>query len=223
MVEVVSRMTPSHFESMGTLATIIRDIGTCIQRIDTRRPQAANARTGALYQPGIGPHPETQAVALIADELASLSPESYDQRITTGVNYPGESRQKCDLCIGRAPEWEWAIEVKMLRLMGDNGKPNDNMLMHILSPYAADRSALTDCSKLAQSRFESRKAVVIYGFDYPGLPMDPAIDAFELLAQAPVSLGARHTAQFSDLVHPVHQSGRVFGWEVQANTEPLPS
>ena len=29
-------------------------------------------------------------------------------------------------------------EVKMLRLMGDNGKPNDNMLMHILSPYPAD-------------------------------------------------------------------------------------
>jgi hypothetical protein len=30
---------------------------------------------------------------------------------------------------------DWAIEVKMLRLMGDNHKPNDNMLMHILSPY----------------------------------------------------------------------------------------
>jgi len=27
--------------------------------------------------------------------------------------------------------------------MGDNGKPNDNMLMHILSPYPAHRSALT--------------------------------------------------------------------------------
>ena len=36
---------------------------------------------------------------------------------------------------------EWAIEVKMLRLMGDNGKPNDNMLMHILSPYERHRSA----------------------------------------------------------------------------------
>jgi hypothetical protein len=34
-----------------------------------------------------------------------------------------------------SPSWEWAIEIKMPRLMGDNGKPNDNMLMHILSPY----------------------------------------------------------------------------------------
>lgn len=70
----------------------------------------------------------------------------------------------------------------MLRLMGDNGKPNDNMLMHILSPYPADRSALTDCSKLLTSGPGDRQAVIIYGFDYPGLPMDPAIEAFETLA-----------------------------------------
>jgi hypothetical protein len=46
-----------------------------------------------------------------------------------------------------------AVEVKMLRLMGDNGKPNDNMLMHILSPYPDDNSALTDCQRLAASGF----------------------------------------------------------------------
>ena len=55
----------------------------------------------------------------------------------------------------------------MLRLMGDNGKPNDNMLMHILSPYPNNRSALTDCVKLLESGLPGRKAVVIYGFDYP--------------------------------------------------------
>lgn len=76
----------------------------------------------------------------------------------------------------------------MLRLMGDNGKPNDNMLMHILSPYPADRSALTDCSKLANSGLCGRKAVVIYGFDYPGLPMDPAVKAFETLAKERVHI-----------------------------------
>ena len=39
----------------------------------------------------------------------------------------------------------------MMRLMGDNGKPNDNILTHILSPYPAQRSAITDCRKLAAS------------------------------------------------------------------------
>jgi hypothetical protein len=34
------------------------------------------------------------------------------------------------------------------RILGDNGKLNDNMLMHILSPYPQHRSAVTDCNKL---------------------------------------------------------------------------
>ena len=121
---------------------MVQDIATSIKRIDERRPQAANVRTGALYQPGIGPHPESQAVNLIVHELAALAPERYASRLHVGIAYPG-GRQKCDLCIGSSHSWEWAIEVKTLRLMGDNGKPNDNMLMHILSPYPNDRSALT--------------------------------------------------------------------------------
>jgi hypothetical protein len=102
----------------------------------------------------------------------------------------------------------------MLRLMGDNGKPNDNILMHILSPYPAHRSALTDCAKLADSVFPARKGILIYGYDYPDWPMDPAIDAFEALARRIVNLGVRESASFTALIHTVHQCGRVFGWEL---------
>jgi hypothetical protein len=98
--------------------------------------------------------------------------------------------------------------------MGDNGKANDNMLMHILSPYPGDRSALTDCVKLLESGLPGRKAVIIYGFDYPALPMDPAIEAFEALARRWVALGERCVATYQGLVHPVHQAGRVFGWQI---------
>ncbi len=45
-----------------------------------------------------------------------------------------------------------------MRLMGDNGKPNDNILTHILSPYPAHRSAVTDCAKLLESGLGDRKA-----------------------------------------------------------------
>lgn len=190
-------------------------MGTAIKQIDTRRPQASNVRNGSLYQPGIGPHPETQAVSLIAAELASGMIGKYGGRVTTGVAYP-DSRQRCDLCIGATPNWEWAVEFKMLRLMGDNGKPNDNMLTHILSPYPNDRSAVTDCAKLVQSGVRGRKGLIIYGFDYPDLPMDPAIEAFECLASRWVRLGSRTFAAYSDLVHPVHRKGRVFGWELFA-------
>ena len=70
----------------------------------------------------------------------------------------------------------------MARFRGDNGKPDVTGLKDLLSPYESDRSALTDCAKLATSGFTCQKAVVIYGFDYPDRPLDPAIDAFEALA-----------------------------------------
>lgn len=59
------------------LNQLIQDIGRAVKEIDNRRPQAANARTGASYQPGIGPHPETQAVSLILAELTKVVPERY--------------------------------------------------------------------------------------------------------------------------------------------------
>jgi len=198
-----------------SLAEIVADIAIAIKRIDTRRPQAANARTGALYQPGIGPHQETHAVALIARELELVETSRYGRRIRLDVPYPKPSRQKCDLCIGVGDIQEWAIEVKMFRLMGDNGKPNDNMIGHILSPYPNDRSALTDCLKIATAPVAERKAIIIYGFDYPGLTMDLGIVAFERLASSLVRLGTRESMSYQDLVHPIHSAGRVFGWEVE--------
>ena len=84
----------------------------------------------------------------------------------------------------------------MLRLLGDNGKLNDNMLMHVLSPYLAHRSALTDCEKLVRSGMPGRKAIVIFGFDYDDWPMDPAIEAFETLASQRVAQGDQHVAAY---------------------------
>jgi hypothetical protein len=197
------------------LEELVEDVGRAIKRVDATRPRAVNTRTGTPFRPGIGPHSEAKAVELVVSELRRLRPARYETRLQTGVAYPGEPRQRCDLCIGTTPGWDWAIEVKLLRMVGNNGKPNDNMLMHILSPYAKDRSAISDCTKLVTSRLSGRKAILIYGFDYPDLPMDPAIDAFELLARARVTLRDRYVASYVDLVHPVHRYGRVFGWEVE--------
>jgi hypothetical protein len=54
-----------------------------------------------------------------------------------------------------------------------------------------------------------RKAVIIYGFDYSNLPMDPTIEAFEILASRYVSLGPRIVAAYCDLVRPVILSARI--------------
>ena len=141
--------------------------------------------------PGIGPHKERNTVKLVVDEIRSRPGCVYSNDMALEVKYPSSPRSKCDICIGREPDWDWAIEVKMLRFLGNNGKPNDNILMHILSPYPSHRSALTDCQKLVESGFSGRKAIVIYGYDYDEWPMDPAIDAFELLATKQNSLSER--------------------------------
>jgi hypothetical protein len=71
----------------------------------------------------------------------------------------------------------------------------------------------------AASGLPGRKAIVIFGYDYDGWTMDPAIEAFETLASERVVLGDRHEAAYDHLVHPVHQRGRRFAWEVMSRTE----
>jgi hypothetical protein len=200
---------------MLQLEQLVADFGAAIAAADRKRPQAKNARTKEEYLPGFGPHAESDAVELVAAALRELDPAAYGaDRLVTGVPYPDRPRQKCDLCIGQPPAWEWCVEVKMLRFLGDNGKPNDNILMHILSPYPGDRSALTDVAKLVTSALNGRKAIIIYGFDHETITMDLAIDAFERLAPMMGRVGLRSATSFDGLVHPHHARGRVFGWEV---------
>jgi hypothetical protein len=197
------------------LERFVADFTTCFKLADQRRPQAVNVRSKEAFQPGIGPHAEAEAIKLVVKELEQHSPTAYSRRLAAGVAYPEMPRQKCDLCIGSRGDWEWAIEVKMLRFLGDNGKINDNILMHILSPYPAHRSALTDCLKLASSVLGRRKAILIYGFEHEKWPMSPAIESFEVLARSKVCLLPARSAEFEDLVHPYHSRGRVVAWEIR--------
>ena len=71
-----------------------------------------------------------------------------------------------------------------------------------------------DCVKRLRGDPPGKKAMLVFGYDYEGWQMDPAIDAFEVLARSRVELGGRQVSRFGNLVHPVHQRGRVFLWEV---------
>ena len=194
------------------LEDFVRAFARGIEVADGKRPQA-RGRGGRLFAPGIGPHTEDDTVRLVMQELAASEPERYHD-CNLGVTYPGDSRSKCDICIGDGEYWLWAIECKMLRMLGDNGKPNDNMLNHILSPYPGHRSAVTDCEKLSRFRLAEVAALVIFGYQSEQFPLEPAIAAFETLASRKVALGTRVHCAFRDLVHSVHRAGMVFGWEV---------
>ena len=160
---------------------IVIDFARGMELADSRRPAYKT------YQPGLGPHTEPLTVALVMAELAAAWPDRYAAH-KRGVPYAEGTRQACDLRLGAPPAWEWAIEVKMVRMMGDNGKPNDNLPTHILSPYPVHRSAVTDCTKLAQSGLGARKAILFYGYSYPTFPLAPLVEAFEVLAGRQVRL-----------------------------------
>lgn len=104
----------------------------------------------------------------------------------------------------------------MLRLMGDNGKANDNMLMQVLSRYSQHRGALTDTQKLVRSGFLGQKALLIFAYEYPDFPTRPAIEAFETLARRFVRSTPVAAAAISRLVN--HTESTVYGRNIGAGS-----
>jgi len=191
------------------LDQIVHDFARAMEAADSRKPQAMSSRTPSRrYQPGIGPFAEDEAIKKTLTEMKCGN--AY--YLSAGkLQYP-QSRQTCDLALGDPPDW--AIEVKLARVGRDNGTYEDAAIKKILSPYADDRSAVTDCVKLAKSRFPCRRAVLIYGFEMEDRPLIWLIQAFEAVAASHARLGSRVEAPLRDLIHPVFNCGGVFAWEL---------
>ena len=89
------------------------------------------------------------------------------------VPYP-VGRGKCDLVLsgaGFSPEfglaaYEWAIENKYVRFIGDNGKNNDYGVTKVVSPYRKDRSSVLDAERLLTFHPAEKKAILMYGFEF---------------------------------------------------------
>jgi hypothetical protein len=194
-----------------SLGDIVSDFADAFKDVDETYPQGAS-RT-RTYRPGIGPLTEADAVNRALQHLKEGTRSSY-YRDASPKRYPN-SRQQCDLVI---PE-EWAIEFKLLRPFGDNGAEAEHWSENVLHPYPGNVSSIGDSIKLAESGFPERKAIVIFGYEHspPLIDITIAIDSFEAIANQVVGieLGARQSAEFGPLIHPVHQHGKVFGWQVR--------
>lgn len=192
---------------------VAKDYGEALWIADSKAPQAKST-----YRPGIGPHSERSAVGLVLEELRTHFPGRWSDAVTE-VPYPEDPRKKCDICVGRTVDegvarWETAIEVKMLRLLGDNGKPDDFAAIALLSPFTQHSSALTDCSKLARSEIAMQKIILIYGFVAEAYAMNELLDDFYTLASKRVELGQPEWSFAFNLVHPVHSIGWVYVVEI---------
>src|SRR4051794_26950771 len=136
------------------LEGIVADFAGALVAVD------ATAFNHKYNVPGIGSFDETEIVAHVVSALQQRNPERYSNH-RLEVVYP-DTVERCDLCLGVAPDWQWALEVKPVRFLRSNGDLEDTTIKRLLSPYDEDRSALSDCRKLAASRLGLRKAVLLY-------------------------------------------------------------
>ena len=180
------------------LQQIAEDIVQALESVDRSRvPFRA-------FMPGVGPYGEPQLTKLIAVFLNDL--KHYEDSVVT--------KRTPDLLI----PGKWAIEFKIARPFGDNGKEAENWSVNLLHPYPGNVSVVGDCYKLAGLANTERKAVIVIGYEHvpPRIDLTPLVDSFEAVARsvAGIKISERIEARRGGLIHPVHQLTRVFAWEV---------
>ena len=195
---------------MNTLRKFVADFSESIMKIDKEVPPAKNVKTGIEYDRGIGPYQEKLLVQYIIQDLKKKNPTEYSQLIPE-VKYPND-RKKCDIVLNN----KLFIEVKGVRKMRNNGVHEEFLVNHILSPYEADKSFLTDTKKLLDSGFQGEKSVLMYGYDYENFSLDLILGCFELLAEKYFCrIVETYESRFDGLIHPIHKRGKVKAYLIE--------
>ena len=171
---------------------IIADI---LKQYDSERPVHKS------FQSGIGPFGEPQIVRIIAARLNKLGILAQTKRMP-------------DLIL----QDEWAIELKIVRPFGDNGKEAENWSVNMLHPYHGNVSLIGDAIKLEQITNPPNKGLFVIGYEHnpSRICLDPLINSFEVIARdvMHIHLGERIEQRRDGLIHPEHQVLRCIGWEI---------
>lgn len=181
------------------LSTIINDFADAIAEVDRSAPPWKS------FCPGVGPYGEPQLTSLLVQHLSTLP--AYAGRIS--------SKRTPDVLI----KDHWALELKIARPFGDNGREAENWSVNLLHPYEGHASSISDCLKLLRLQGNERRAVVVVGYTHapPKIELEPLFRSFEAIANAVFNLrlGGRVEASRQGLRHPIHQQAMIVAWEVQ--------
>lgn len=120
----------------------------------------------------------------VAVEVAEWWREAYptdfqpEIAVELQMSYPTLEGGSCDLVFSSDGKWlpepEWAIEIKRIQLVGNNGKNNDYGLAKVLSPFLKDRSLTHDLRRQRTHAFARRHACVGYVFNYDFVSLEEA-------------------------------------------------
>ncbi len=146
------------------LQTVVQDIADVPKAID------ASGVPFKTFQPGVGPYGEPQLVKLVAAGLNKIP------------QYRGGARimRTPDLLI----EKQWALEIKLARPFGDNGKQAENWSVNLLHPYSGNTSLIGDCLKLRAMTGSEQKGVIAIGYEHDPaqVSLEPLLKSFEVVA-----------------------------------------
>lgn len=174
---------------------IVKTIANILKEFDSEKP------AHKTFQPGIGPFGEPQIVGIIAQRLSAMGITSRTKRTP-------------DLDIQN----EWAIEFKIVRPFGDNGKEAENWSVNMLHPYSGNVSLIGDAIKLTSLDNYQNKGLFVIGFEHrpAKISLDPLLDSFELIAKdvIGIDIGKRIEENRNQLIHPEHQVLRCIGWQL---------
>ena len=180
------------------LVQLVSDIAASLVEIDLSGARFKD------FQPGVGPFGEPQLVKMVADSLNSKAPY-------TGL---AVTKRHPDLLI----RGKWAVEVKIARPYGDNGREAESWSVNLLHPYEGNVSVVGDCFKMLNYSGSERRAVLVVGYEHRPAKIDlsPLFKSFEVIADivCGIRLGQRVEVFSQKLTHPVHQQFRVAAWEV---------
>lgn len=158
---------------------------------ETRRSARTNARTQEEYLPGVAAMTEPDLTGHLATWWRNAHPEDFDRtlELVCEVPYPNIARAKCDLVIREIGTLKpiWAVEVKRIQLVGNNGNTNDYGIAKMLSPYLKDRSLRHDLTRLSESGFNCPSATLVYAFSYSPHSISEAKTRFPDLASKTIS------------------------------------
>jgi hypothetical protein len=174
---------------------IVLKIADILKKYDSEMPVHKS------FQPGIGPFGEPQLVKEIANRLSAKGT-------------PAQTKRTPDLDI----QSNWAVEFKIVRPFGDNGKEAENWSVNMLHPYEGNVSLVGDAIKLQSLGGYSHRGLFVIGFEHNPvkISLDPLLYSFELIARQvmAINLGERIEQKREGLVHPEHQVLRCIGWQV---------
>lgn len=145
------------------LQDLVSTVARVIAAVDLLPPRPQKA----AYIPSVGTITEDQLRDALRSHITDLKPPRWWAQ--PEVSYQDTAGARCDMVISPISgetQRSWAIELKKVAFVGDNGKNNDFGPSKVLSPYSIHRSSILDARRLETERPAARGAVIMYGFDF---------------------------------------------------------